>query len=393
MASALLDFPWWAYPLVALALTHVTIAAVTIFLHRHQAHRALELHPAISHFFRFWLWLTTGIITREWVAIHRKHHAHCDQAQDPHSPRIYGIRRVLWGGAELYREAAHDQEMLERYGSNTPDDWLERRLYGPHSLAGIGSLLVIELVLFGPIGLSIWAVQMAWIPIFAAGVINGIGHHWGYRSFATRDASRNILPWGILIGGEDLHNNHHAYASSARLSNRWWEIDLGWLYIRGLAALGLANVKRVAPRLRVSPGKSACDAETVQAILLHRCDVFARYARSLRRTLKAEMQALRTRAPDLHMPDVVGALHRWSLEETPALSAPDARVLALATGASPVLDTVCTMREELAALWQRSTQSREQLVAQFEAWCQRADASSIDALRDFSRTLRGYAMR
>ena len=392
MTPALLVLPWWAYLVVALALTHVTIAAVTIFLHRHQAHRALDLHPAVSHFFRFWLWLTTGMVTREWVAIHRKHHARCEQTQDPHSPQVYGIGRVLWAGAELYREAARDREMLERYGTGTPDDWLERHVYAKHPASGIGSLLVIELVLFGPLGLTLWAVQMAWIPFFAAGVINGIGHWWGYRSFATRDASRNIVPWGILIGGEELHNNHHAYAASARLSNRWWEIDLGWLYIRALVVLGLARVKRLAPRLRLRPGKPVCDLETVQAILLHRYDVLARYARSLRRTVEAEMRTVRTHAPDLPVPHVAGALRRWLRQEALDLSAPEAKVLAQAVGASPVLKTICTMREELAALWQRSSQSKEQLIGRLEDWCQRAEASGIAALRDFSRTLRGYAV-
>ena len=393
MTPALFDLPWWAYLVVALVLTHVTIAAVTIFLHRHQAHRALELHPAVSHFFRFWLWLTTGMVTREWVAIHRKHHARCDGAEDPHSPQVFGIRRVLWSGAELYREAAGDRAMVEQYSAGTPDDWLESHVYRRHAVAGIGSLLVIELVLFGPLGLTIWAVQMAWIPFFAAGVINGIGHWWGYRSFATRDASRNIVPWGILIGGEELHNNHHAYAASARLSNRWWEFDIGWLYIRALAVLGLAQVKRLAPRLRLRPGTPACDLETAQAILLHRYDVLARYARSLRRTIAREMRDLRTRAPDLHLPAVTGALRRALRQETPVLSAPEVQVLAQAVSASPVLRTVCTMREELAALWQRSSLSKEQLVSRLEDWCQRAEASGIAALQEFSHTLRGYAVR
>ncbi|RPI41117.1 MAG: acyl-CoA desaturase, partial [Betaproteobacteria bacterium] len=230
MLQGILDLPWWGYVVVVLATTHVTIASVTIFLHRHQAHRALELHPVASHFFRFWLWLTTGMVTKEWAAIHRKHHAKCETAEDPHSPIIYGIRKVLLEGTELYRAESKNRETMERYGHGTPDDWLERNLYSKYSARGIVVLLVLNLVLFGPIGATMWAVQMLWIPFFAAGVINGLGHYWGYRNFQSADTSTNIVPWGILIGGEELHNNHHAYATSAKLSNKWYEFDIGWLY-------------------------------------------------------------------------------------------------------------------------------------------------------------------
>ncbi len=265
--DGLIELPWWGYVLVALALTHVTIASVTIFLHRAQAHRALDLHPVVSHFFRFWLWLTTGIVTKEWASIHRKHHAKCETAEDPHSPQVLGIRKVLLEGAELYRAEAKNQDTLERYGRGTPDDWLEHKLYTPHSSLGIALMLVIDVALFGPIGLSIWAVQMLWIPLFAAGVINGLGHYWGYRNFACEDASTNILPWGILIGGEELHNNHHAYGSSARLSNRWYEFDIGWAYIRILEIFGLASVKKVAPKVRWGEIKHFCDADLLHAII------------------------------------------------------------------------------------------------------------------------------
>jgi stearoyl-CoA desaturase (Delta-9 desaturase) len=252
MPLGLLELHGWGDLLVVLAMTHVTIAAVTIFLHRHQAHRTLDLHFIVSHFFRFWLWLTTGMVTKEWVAIHRKHHARCETQDDPHSPQVLGIWKVLFEGSELYRLEAKNVATLETYGRGTPDDWIEHNLYARHSGAGIGVMLVIDAVLFGPIGLTIWAVQMLWIPIFAAGVINGVGHYWGYRRFLPNDASRNIVPWGILIGGEELHNNHHAYVASARFSNRWWEFDIGWLYIRVLEVLHLATVRRVAPRLRIT---------------------------------------------------------------------------------------------------------------------------------------------
>ncbi|WP_083338988.1 DesA family fatty acid desaturase [Chromobacterium sphagni] len=247
MLQGLLNLPWWGNALAALGLTHITIAAVTIFLHRHQAHRSLQLHPLASHFFRFWLWLTTGMVTREWTAIHRKHHATTDTAADPHSPRRFGVWTVLLEGAELYRRESRNALTLGKYGAGTPDDWLERRVYARHSQLGVGLMLLADLLLFGPIGLSIWAVQMLWIPVFAAGVVNGAGHYWGYRRFATDDYSRNIVPWGVLIGGEELHNNHHAYAASAKLSIQWWEFDIGWMYIRLLEGCRLASVRKAAP--------------------------------------------------------------------------------------------------------------------------------------------------
>lgn len=243
--SGVVLLPWWGYVVIALALTHITIAAVTIFLHRHQAHRALELHPAVSHFFRFWLWLTTGQVTKEWVSIHRKHHAKCETVDDPHSPQILGIEKVLLEGAELYKKEAGNTETLARYGKNTPDDWLERNLYARHSFSGVILLLVINFILFGPIGVTIWAVQMMWIPLMAAGIVNGVGHYSGYRNTETNDASTNIVPWGIVIGGEELHNNHHAHPLSAKLSLKWWEFDIGWMYVRILEILGLAHVKNI----------------------------------------------------------------------------------------------------------------------------------------------------
>jgi len=391
MAPFPVSLPWWGYVLLALALTHVTIAAVTIFLHRHQAHHALSLHPASSHFFRFWLWLTTGMVTREWVAIHRKHHAKCDTPEDPHSPQIYGIGRVLFAGVELYRGEAANAETLARYGHGTPDDWLERHLYARHPALGIGLLLVSEVLLLGPLGLTLWAVQMLWIPFFAAGVVNGVGHYWGYRSFATRDASRNILPWGILIGGEELHNNHHAYSASARLSSRWWEFDLGWAYIRLLALLRLAKVQRVAPLLRRRPGQTRCDIHTVQAVITHRFDVLASFARALRRTAIDEIRALRGRAiPGPQAAAALAAVRHWLQREAGELPPPEREALDQALHSSAVLHTIYAMRQELAGLWSRSTASKEQLVKQLEDWCQSAEASGIAALQEFSRRLRSY---
>ncbi|MGH6631404.1 MAG: DesA family fatty acid desaturase, partial [Burkholderiales bacterium] len=285
--SGLIDLPWWGYALVALGLTHVTIAAVTIFLHRCQAHRALDLHPAIAHFFRLWLWLTTGMVTKEWAAIHRKHHARCETAEDPHSPQIHGINKVLWAGVFLYVKEAFNRETLERYGHGTPDDWIERNVYARHSLHGLFVMGAINIALFGLVpGMLIELVQIVWIPFWAAGVINGVGHFWGYRNWdvPAPDASRNIVPIGALIGGEELHNNHHAYPASAKFSLKWYELDRGWMYIRALESLGLATVKKVAPTPRFSSPKPVCDEQTLEAVIANRYDVLARYATSLKHT-------------------------------------------------------------------------------------------------------------
>lgn len=384
MDLSLLDLPWWGVVIATLALTHVTIAAVTIFLHRHQAHRALDLHPAVSHFFRFWLWLTTGMVTREWVAIHRKHHARCETQDDPHSPQVLGIRKVLREGAELYRKEAYNRETLARYGKGTPDDWIERHVYARHPTLGIALMLVIDVLLFGAIGITVWAVQMIWIPLFAAGVINGLGHYLGYRSFVTGDASKNILPWGVLIGGEELHNNHHAYSHSAKLSSRWWEFDIGWMYIRVLGLFRLARVHRVAPRLRFDAVKVRCDLVTLQAILTHRYAVMGRFTRSLRQTVAHEVAQLKQAG-------LATTVRHWLQRDEASLPENEFAALREALISSKVLQTVYTMRGELSALVARSNASREQLVLQLEDWCRRAEGSGIAALSEFSQQLRRYA--
>jgi stearoyl-CoA desaturase (delta-9 desaturase) len=387
MFTGVWDLPWWGYVVYTLVLTHITIAGVTIYLHRHQAHRALDLHPLPSHFFRFWLWFTTGMITKEWAAIHRKHHAKCETADDPHSPQTYGIKKVLWEGAELYRKEALNKETMDRYGHGTPDDWIERNLYSRYNVLGISIMLVLNFVLFGFIGITIWAVQMVWIPLLAAGVINGIGHYWGYRNFQPSDTSRNILPWGILIGGEELHNNHHAYGTSAKLSNAWYEFDIGWLYICMLKSLGLAEVKKIAPKLKLAPAKPQCDHETLQAIVTHRYEVITKYAKSVRKTCAAEIATLRATKVTIEW----SRLKRWLHIDTNALPAPEREQRDQIIQASSKLATVYTMRDELAALWQRSAASKEELVHKLEDWCKRAEASGIEALSTFSRRLRCYA--
>jgi stearoyl-CoA desaturase (delta-9 desaturase) len=394
LAHGLVPLPWWGYVVVALVFTHITIAAVTIYLHRSQAHRGLDLHPLVSHFFRFWLWLTTGMVTKEWVAIHRKHHAKVETAEDPHSPQTRGINKVFWEGAELYRDEAKVRDTLDKYGLGTPDDWIERNVYTRHSWEGVGLMLVINLALFGPLGATIWAVQMAWIPVTAAGIINGIGHYWGYRNFSCEDASRNIVPWGILIGGEELHNNHHAYGTSAKLSSRWYEFDLGWAYIRTLEFFGLATVRKVAPRLKLDRAKLNADLETLQAIITHRYAVLTSYASSLKLAYAQEVASLRERARRGELtPDMPSfrRLRKWFQSDAKALPETDRAHLETTLERSSALKTIYAMRQELAGLWGRSNDSREQLLARLQDWCHRAEESNISALQKFSRTLRSYA--
>lgn len=384
-----LDVSVWQAVLITLILTHVTIAAVTIFLHRAQAHRALDLHPAVAHFFRFWLWLTTGMVTKEWVAIHRRHHAKCETEQDPHSPQVLGLRKVLTEGSELYREASKDQQTLSRYGHGTPDDWLERRVYSRYSWQGVGAMLILDVVLFGLYGPIVWAVQMLWIPVWAAGVINGVGHYWGYRSFEPPDASTNIVPWGILIGGEELHNNHHAFPSSARLSSKWWEFDIGWLYIRVLSALGLARIKKVAPQPEVVAGKRQVDMDTLRAVIVSRMHVFARYSREvLAPVSRTEL------CRDLgHCRRTVRRARRLLETETGRLDSAARGRLEQILAQSQTLATVYQFRERLQQIWERSTPSQEQLLKSLQDWCHQAEATGIQALERFAENLKGLSLK
>jgi stearoyl-CoA desaturase (delta-9 desaturase) len=380
---------WWQMVLYALATTHVTIAAVTIFLHRSQAHRALELHPAVAHFFRFWLWIGTGMVTKEWVSIHRKHHAKCETPDDPHSPQTRGIRTVLLQGSELYRAESKVAETMAKYGHNTPDDWIERHLYSRFTWQGVGLMLVLNLFLFGAAGAAVWAVQMAWIPVTAAGIINGLGHWWGYRNFEAPDASTNISPWGILIGGEELHNNHHTYPTSAKLSVKPYEFDIGWLYIRLMEMAGLATVRKTPPRLALGEVKPLADGQTLQAVIANRYEVMARYAAEMKRAVSHELERLKAQGAEntarfRHLRLARTWLHRDD-DKIPQRVKP---TLALALGDSPKLAQLVAMREELRQLWTRTNVSAEQLVVDLQTWCRKAEDSGIAALQEFSLRLR-----
>ena len=376
--------------ITGLVLTQVTILSVTIYLHRHQAHRALDLHPAIAHFFRFWLWLTTGMVTREWVAVHRKHHAKCETTEDPHSPQVLGLRKVLWQGSELYRHEAGIRGTLEHYGHLTPNDWLERHIYARLPMLGITLMLLLDMLLFGMAGLVLWAVQMVWIPFWAAGVINGVGHYWGYRNYETADASRNVLPWGLFIGGEELHSNHHAFPASARFSSKWWEFDLGWACIRLLALLGLAKIKRVAPlHAVIRDCQEIIDQETIQAVVRNRMYVMASYARDVilpvlrqeRKQCGSSCKQVLRRARSLLIRDssLINERARVRLEQ----------ILARFSD----LKIVYQYRQQLQSVWASKASSQEILGKALQEWCQQAEETGITALQEFSRRLRGYSLQ
>jgi stearoyl-CoA desaturase (delta-9 desaturase) len=389
LSHGLLSASWWQVLLYTLVTTHITISAVTIFLHRAQAHRALDLHAIPSHFFRFWLWLGTGMVTKEFVGVHRKHHAKCETEEDPHSPQIKGLKALLLTGVELYRIEAKNPETLAKYGKGTPDDWIERNLYTRFSWQGVGVMLILNVMLFGAIGLVVWAVQMAWIPVMATGIINGIGHYWGYRNFEAPDASTNVSPWGILIGGEELHNNHHTYPTSAKFSVKPYEFDVGWMYIRAMQAVGLAHVKKVPPKLELGTTRPVADGKTLEAVIANRYEVMARYASALKAAVAAELVRVKAQgavnsARFRNLALAQAWLHRDD-DKIPQGVKPG---LQQALGESPQLAKLVAMREELRLLWTRTGVSAEQLVADLQAWCRKAEESGIAALQDFSMKLR-----
>jgi len=389
LAHGLLDLAWWQVLLITLVMTHVTIAGVTIFLHRAQAHRSLDLHALPAHFFRFWLWLTTGMVTKEFVAVHRKHHAKCETEEDPHSPQTRGIKALLLTGVELYRAESKVKETIAKYGLGTPDDWIERNLYTRYSWQGVGVMLVLNLMLFGAIGITVWAVQMLWIPVMATGIINGLGHWWGYRNFEAPDASTNVSPWGIVIGGEELHNNHHTYPTSAKFSVKPYEFDIGWVYIRGMEMVGLAKVRKTPPALKLGTVKPVADDKTLEAIIANRYEVMAKYARNLRSASIAEVTRLKAEgaAGSAKLASMELA-KRWLHRDADRIPNAVKPQLAMAVEYSPRLAKLVAMREELRSLWTRTNVSAEQLVVDLQAWCRSAEESGIATLQEFAMKLR-----
>ncbi len=389
LAAGTLDAAWWQVLLYMLVVTHVTIASVTIFLHRAQAHRALDLHALPSHFFRLWLWLSTGMVTKEWVAIHRKHHAKCETEEDPHSPQTRGISKVVCEGAELYRAESKNDDTMVKYGHNTPDDWIERNLYSRYSWQGVGLMLILNLALFGAIGAAVWAVQMMWIPFWAAGIVNGVGHWWGYRNFEAPDASTNISPWGIVIGGEELHNNHHTYPTSAKFSVKKYEFDIGWGYIRALEKLGLAKVRKTAPTLRLGVIRPVADSNTLEALITNRYEVMAKYAKELRRACHLELNSLKAQGAEGSAKwSQMRLARRWLHRDAERIPGAVRSDIDHAMQTSPALTKLVAMREELRQLWTRTNVSAEQLVSDLQSWCRKAEESGIAALAEFSLKLR-----
>ena len=364
-----------------LVATQLTIFSVTLYLHRSMAHRSVDFHPAVAHVFRFWTWLTTSMITREWAAIHRKHHAKCETEEDPHSPQVKGIKTVFWRGVELYREARSDRDAIEKYGKGCPDDWIERTLYTPHATMGPTLLLFISFALFGAAGVAIWALQMAWIPFWAAGVVNGLGHWWGYRNFESADTSTNLTPWGFWIGGEELHNNHHAFPSSAKFALRKFEFDIGWSTIKLFEKVGLAKVLRVAPSLDVRPNIAMPDGETLKALLAIRFQAMTDYYRGV--TLPT-LRATNDRLPR-PLRKALADGGRWLDDDKRAR-------LQAWIAERPKMATLAQFRERLAQVLDDRSHDAQATLQRLHAWCAEAEASGIKSLEQFSQRLKGYAL-
>lgn len=388
MIYGILNLSFWGYIFCTLILTQITIAAVTLYLHRYQTHRALVLHPIVSHFFRFWLWLTTGMVTAEWVAIHRKHHASTDVAGDPHSPKMLGIKKVFWQGAELYKEAAKDQEMIKKYSHGTPQDWLENNIYKPYSSKGIILMLLLNLLFLGIPGLTVWAIQMLWIPVHAAGVINGIGHHWGYRNFECPDAAKNIIPWGFWIGGEELHNNHHTFASSAKFSVKWWEFDLGWFYIRCLSFLKLAKIKKLPPQLAKDEKKLQVDLDTVKAVISNRFQVMSYYYKHVvRPILKLEKKNLPGNPEEKKL--FYRAGHLLRLQDNLLSPTAKNRLQALLQSREK-LYLVYAYKQSLQNVWLKTASTQKELVESLQLWCKQAEESGLEVLYQFAQQIKNF---
>jgi len=388
LLHGLLNLPVWGYFVLAALMIHFTIVSVTLYLHRTATHRGLDMHPGVSHVMRLWLWLSTGMLTKEWVAVHRKHHALCETEEDPHSPKFKGLAKVVLEGAELYRQEARNPETLEKYGRGTPDDWVERRVYTAHGKLGVATMLVVDLLLLGVPGLTVWALQMIAIPFLAAGVVNGIGHHSGYRNFECKDAATNVVPWGILLGGEELHNNHHAFPSSAKFALRAWEFDIGWWYIRALNWFGLVKVRRVAPT-PVMNERAPVGLETVQAVILNRLHVLRQYSREV--TLPAFRQEKRGACAWRNR--LLSGTRRLMIRDRGLLKPAEERRLRLALARSEPLDTIYGFRLKLEKLWENKTQSNEALLRHFKEWCREAEQSGVASLSEFAARLQSYSLQ
>ncbi len=389
LANGLANFSLGVMAIILLVSVQATILCVTLYLHRCETHRSIDIHPVLSHPMRLWLWLSTGMITKEWVAIHRKHHANCETAEDPHSPKIFGLKKLLLGGSELYRNSAKDQDLLDRYGHGCPDDWVENKVYTPGRTLGVSIMLVINVLIFGALGLVFWAVQMIWIPFWAAGMINGTAHHGGYRNFETPDQSTNILPIAFWIGGEELHNNHHAFPSSAKFSTKWWEFDIGWMYIKILSFFRLVKVKKVAPKVCIDTEKDLIDLETIKAIVVNRVNVMASYAKQVIAPIVKSSVNERESDREFSAKKVKSLM----VKEHCMMDVKSEDDLNQVLGDSHMLKTIYNFRIQLQQVWDRAATNHDNLVQALKDWCVRAEETGIKVLQDFALSLRGYTQK
>ena len=386
LINGLIDFTWVGYVLYTLVVTHISIVAITLYLHRGVCHSAIEIKPLLAHFFRFWLWLTTSMRTADWVAVHRKHHAKCETIDDPHSPAYYGIETVLLRGADLYHEEKNNPETLEKYSQNCPTDWVEEKIYTGMNNIGILLLFILNIILFGVVGIIIWAIQMAWTPIFAAGGINGAGHYWGYRNYDTSDDSTNMIPLGIVIGGEELHNNHHAFPTAAKFSLKPWEFDLGWMYIKLFSLLGQIKVKRLAPITIINEPSKSLDHETGYALLKSKLTVITNYSKIVLKPLmkhehkkaNGELKRLLNRSKCT----LVREPHRITNQENNTLD--------IIFDKCASLKIAYDLRNKLFDILHSRNLKHDKFIDSINQWCEEARSVGIESLVDFSIWLRGY---
>ena len=386
LINGLIDFTWVGYVLYTLVVTHISIVAITLYLHRGVCHSAIEIKPLLAHFFRFWLWLTTSMRTADWVAVHRKHHAKCETIDDPHSPAYYGIETVLLRGADLYHEEKNKPETLEKYSQNCPTDWVEEKIYTGMNNIGILLLFILNIILFGVVGIIIWAIQMAWTPIFAAGGINGAGHYWGYRNYDTSDDSTNMGPLGIIIGGEELHNNHHAFPTAAKFSLKPWEFDLGWMYIKLFSLLGQIKVKRLAPVTIINEPSKSLDHETGYALLKSKLTVITNYSKIV---LKPLMKHEHKKA-DGELKRLLNKSKCTLVREPHRITNQENNMLDRIFDKCSSLKIAYNLRNKLFDILHSRNLQHDKFIESINQWCEEARSAGIESLAVFSSSLKGY---
>jgi len=386
LINGLIEFTWLEYVVYTLVVTHITIVCITLYLHRGVCHSAIEIRPVLAHFFRFWLWLTTSMRTADWVAIHRKHHAKVETIEDPHSPAFYGISTVFLQGADLYHEEKNNKETIDKYSQNCPTDWIEEKLYTGRNNLGILLLFIANIILFGVVGIIIWSIQMAWTPIFAAGGINGAGHYWGYRNFDTNDDSTNMSPLALIIGGEELHNNHHAFPTAAKFSLKPWEFDIGWLYIKIFSLLGQVRVKRLATKTIISSPNNSLDSETGYALLKSKITVITNYTRNVLKPILYD----ETRNAKNDIKKLLRQSKNTLARQPNRISNQDTTRLQEIFKECSSLQTVYHLRNQLYDILHARNTEHENFIETLNRWCEDAKSTGIDCLNDFSDSLKGY---